>query len=189
MLQEKRYLSKFIFTHLCLIIPILLVCMLMAGIIAERMQKMEDITLSNQLNNIITKIEENRYAYYEESILLSEMRELLPSKMQGNESDTVNGLKTLQMKQYFDNQISKIFLYYGEQYVYAPKGMTSKQNLFNKELGCIDESVTRGLRVLENGEENLIFFIQTGYRWIYDVQIRAQKKCRKNAVCSFFDFF
>lgn len=120
---------------------------------------MEDITLSNQLNNIITKIEENRYAYYEESILLSEMRELLPSKMQGNESDTVNGLKTLQMKQYFDNQISKIFLYYGEQYVYAPKGMTSN------------------------------FFIQTGYRWIYDVQLRAQKKCRKNAVCSFFDFF
>lgn len=174
MLSEKRHLIRYFLTHLCLIIPILLTSILAVSIITDRMMKLESRAAVQQLNNAVSEFEDSYHNYYEESILLSGMPELLAHKISGDIKDAIKGIELLELKQYFDGNISNVFLEYGTDLVYASNGTSRKQVHFRSILGCREESIDRGLAAIESGEETFTFlFISdtTGYL-LYSYPVR-----------------
>ena len=161
MLSEKRFLTRFFLVNLCLIIPVLLVSILAVGVVTGKMKKLEEQATLRQLNNVLTELEQSYSNYYEESILLSEMEELLPYNIAKSVKDTREGIDVLQMKRHFDNRISNVFLGYGTESVYSSDGVSSKRVHFKSVLGCREESIARGLAVMESGEEYLTFLFKS----------------------------
>lgn len=160
-MKEKRWLLQYFLIHLCLIIPVLMASVLIVGIVTDRMKKLEDTSAKILLDNVITNFEENYSNYYEESVMLSESLELLPRTMLDSANGTRKGIELLSLKGRYDNQISNIFIDYGTEYIYASSGVARKQIHFKTILSCKEESVSRGLTVLENGEATVIFLFKS----------------------------
>ena len=161
MLKEKRWLVQFFLIHLCLIVPMLLASVLAVGMVTDKMKKLEDISARIRLDNVIANFEESYSTYKEESVLLSEMQELLPKVMTGDVRDTRKGIEMLQLKQYYDSRITDVFVDYGTEFLYSSKGVSRKQVHFEFLLGCRQESTDRGLAVMEGGEEAFTFLYRS----------------------------
>lgn len=189
MLSDKRYLARFFLVHLCLIIPILLTSILAIGVTTNRMQDIESQAAVQQLNNTISSFDKVYLSYYEDSVLLSGMPELLPYKITDNVKDTSKGIDLLKLKQYFDSSISNIFLEYGTELVYSSVGVSRKQVHLKSILGCREESVLRGLSAIESGEEAFIFLFTSdtsGYMlYSYPVRQKVDEHVSVNFVVSF----
>lgn len=189
MVSEKRHLIRFFLTHLCLIIPILLTSILAVSIITGRMMKLEKRDAVQQLNNAVSAFEESYVNYYEESILLSGMPELFSYKISGDIKDTIKGIELLELKQYFDGNISNVFLEYGTDLVYSSVGTSRKSVLFRTILGCREESVLRGVTAIDSGEESFTFLFAsdtTGYMlYSYPVRQKVEEHVSVNFLVPF----
>lgn len=161
MLSEKHYFTRFFVVNLCLIVPILLASILVAGIVTSRMKVQEEQNALNQLDNVVMDFIENYSNYYDESFLLSEMEEFLADKIEESVKNTRGAIDILQMKRYFDSRINNVFVYYGTEAVYSSDGVSSKQVHFKMLLGCREESVSRGLAAMEYGKETLTFLFKS----------------------------
>ena len=161
MLKEKGWLMKFFLIHLCLVIPMMLMSILAVGMITDKMKRLEITSAEIRLDNVITNLEENFLNYYEESVLLSESLQLLPRAMLESPRATREGIKLLDLKRYYDNRVVNVFMDYGTEQIYASSGVASKQIHFGSVLACREESIYRGLEILESGERAATFLFKS----------------------------
>ncbi len=161
MLKEKRWLIKFFLIHLCLIIPMMLMSILAVGMVTDKMKRLENISAEIRLDNVMTNLEENYFNYYKESVLLSESLQLLPRAMLESHGGTREGIKLLKLKRHYDNRVVDVFIDYGTEFVYAASGVASKQVHFDSVLACREESIYRGMEIMEKGERAATFLFKS----------------------------
>lgn len=158
--RKKRMTAQFFLTHFALMIPILLTSFLVANVTFYEMLEVEDKTVQRQFENAGTEFMTKYYSYRDESILMENRAELLPGKMIDNPIEAYKGIETLKLKKYFDDRISNVFITYGTGEVYSPTGVASKEVYFSAVLGCLEESVERGIQAMESGENALTFLFR-----------------------------
>lgn len=158
--RKKRMTAQFFLTHFVLMIPMLLTSILVTNVTFYEMLEIEDKTVKHQFENAGTEFMTKYYSYRDESILMENRAELLPGKMLDNPIEAYKGIEILKLKKYFDDRISNVFISYGTADVYSPTGVASKEVFFTAVLGCLGESVERGIQAIESGEDALTFLFR-----------------------------
>lgn len=175
---EKHHLFKFFFLHLCLIIPVVTASFLTANMVAEEAKEIEKQAAQYQLNDTLTGFVSDYQDYYDESILLACRQELKKDHISGDPVETAKGINTLKLKQYFDNRIKDVFVYYDTGYVYSAAGVSRNSVHFDSVLNCTEESVDRGIAAMEGQENALLFLYESdtaGYL-MYSYPVRQANK-------------
>lgn len=175
---EKHHFLKFFFLHLCLIIPVAAASFLTANMAAEEAKVIERQEAQYQLSDTLTGFISDYQDYYDESVLLAYRQELKKDHIGGDPVETAKGINTLKLKQYFDNRIKDVFLYYDTGYVYSAAGVSRNSVHFASVLNCTEESVKRGIAAMEGTETALLFLYESdtaGYL-MYSYPVRQADK-------------
>ncbi len=160
MLLHRRFSRKLFWTNFCLVVPVLSVSIIMFSLIVMEMKRLRQEELQSQADNALTKLETYYSMYKEESILLSERRELLPYRIDASPRQTGEGIELLRLKRYFDSRIKDVFLYKGTEYIYSSMGLSSKKVHFASVLSCGEESARHGVEAIEKEEDSLTLLFQ-----------------------------
>ncbi|MBO5177774.1 MAG: helix-turn-helix transcriptional regulator [Lachnospiraceae bacterium] len=154
---EKRYLMRFFLLNMCLIIPMVIISIFAVNMVANETKKIEKNTAIQRLNDVAASFEADYQEYVDESIVLFSREELRYSHITGKASDTIKAIDMLRLKRQFDNRIHAVLICYGTDYVYTSSGVATKKVYFGIDLKCQDESVNRGLDIIDSGENALTF--------------------------------
>lgn len=157
---------KFVFSSLCIAIPLLFAIIVVNIMMDRKMEELENREMQAQLEDS-AKVFANIYDnYYDESLLLADRMELSPFYVMGNPLDTYKAVETLKIKEYFDSNISSVVLDYGADTVYSSSGTSRKRTYFLSILNDNEPSIQKGLDIFEQ-KENMVNILYNSERLGY----------------------
>lgn len=163
---RKGYLPRFFGTYICLIIPVLVVCLLIAGIVSNQVIRKEEEKQLRQLEDTALRLSEAVTDFSDESILLASRYELLRHKLNGSLIDIRKSIELLQLKRSLDSNHTDLFIDFGAEKIYSSAGVTGKTLYISTLLGNREEDKRLCWEIL-SGDENQVELLfdsdTTGY--------------------------
>lgn len=185
--KETKLIIRFFLSHFAIIVPILLTSILAANVISYEVMKREDELAGYQLEDTRTELWDRYFSYSDESVLIASVVELSSNKMLDNPIEASDGIEILRLKNYFDDDIYSVFVYYGTDRLYSSTGVSSKEVYFSKNLGCDEESTDKGITMIESGESaaTLLFKNQKDGYMLFSYDTNQRNDMSVNFLMSF----
>ena len=163
---RSSYFQRFFWLHFCLIIPVVVSSVLVAGIIFNRVIQKEEEKLVRRLEDTGLRLYESVSDYSDEAVLLASRYELLRKELTGTMVEVRKAIEFLQLKKSLDSSFADLFIDFGTDKIYDVNGVTSKSLYISSLVAGREEEIER-CRQLLSGDKSaveILFYSDTeGY--------------------------
>lgn len=161
-MNEKRQNGfHFLVTYLCVLVPVLLVCLGISDSTMQSMKKKEINAIQVKLNRTANVLGEQYTRFQDLSAIMANTSELLPVRMT-NEDDynaIYVGLDVIKDIRSYNSTMLDLFAYYGGSYVYGSRGRSQLTVYLRDTLHCTEKEIETYAGKL-NSNEFSAFFVQ-----------------------------